>query len=75
MFDLIGLENKITRHEAELLSKKKIPRKLMEEISISAAPAARPAAAKLKASRCVRPRGSGEGRLSGSPQLTQVYAW
>nr|XP_045367692.1 LOW QUALITY PROTEIN: E1A-binding protein p400 [Camelus bactrianus] len=32
IFDLVGLENKMTRHEAELLSKKKVSRKLFEEL-------------------------------------------
>ncbi|XP_078193929.1 E1A-binding protein p400 isoform X38 [Callithrix jacchus] len=70
MFDLIGLENKITRHEAELLSKKKVPQKLMEEISTSPAPAVRPAAAKLKASRLFQPVQYGqkpEGRTVAFP--------
>lgn len=54
IFDLIGLESQITRHEAELLSKKKVTRKLMEEVFTSPPPTPRPAAVKLKASRCVR---------------------
>lgn len=70
IFDLIGLENKITRHEAELLCKKKVTRKLMEEVFASPPPSARPAAVKLKASRLFQPVQYGqkpEGRTVAFP--------
>ncbi|MBZ3873370.1 E1A-binding protein p400 [Sciurus carolinensis] len=70
MFDLIGLENKITRHEAELLSKNKVTRKLMEEAFTSPPPSARPVAVKLKASRLFQPVQYGqkpEGRTVAFP--------
>ncbi|XP_023576411.1 E1A-binding protein p400 isoform X3 [Octodon degus] len=70
IFDLIGLENKITRHEAELLSKKKVTRKLMEDIFASPPPPARPVAVKLKASRLFQPVQYGqkpEGRTVAFP--------
>ncbi|VFV36447.1 Hypothetical predicted protein [Lynx pardinus] len=50
VFDLIGLENKMTRHEAELLCKKKVTRKLMEELFAAPLPSGRPAALRLKPS-------------------------
>lgn len=53
VFDLIGLENKMTRHEAELLCKKKVTRKLMEELFAAPLPSGRPAALRLKPGRCV----------------------
>lgn len=53
MFDLIGLENKMTRHEAELLCKKKVTRKVMEELLTAPLPSVRPTALRLKPSRCV----------------------
>lgn len=70
MFDLIGLENKISRHEAELLYKKKVTRKLMEEVFTSPPPSARPAAVKLKASRYVQglKAACGSSLLLGSPE-------
>ncbi|XP_069922364.1 E1A-binding protein p400 isoform X16 [Oryctolagus cuniculus] len=70
IFDLIGLENKITRHEAESLSRKKVTRKLMEEIFTSPPPSARPASVKLKASRLFQPVQYGqkpEGRTVAFP--------
>ncbi|XP_040843097.1 E1A-binding protein p400 [Ochotona curzoniae] len=70
IFDLIGLESQITRHEAELLSKKKVTRKLMEEVFTSPPPTPRPAAVKLKASRLFQPVQYGqkpEGRTVALP--------
>lgn len=43
----------MTRHEAELLCKKKVTRKLMEELFAAPLPSGRPAALRLKPSRCV----------------------
>ncbi|XP_064128074.1 E1A-binding protein p400 isoform X2 [Loxodonta africana] len=70
VFDLIGLENHLTRHEAELLSKKKVTRKLLEEIFTSPPPSARPVAVKLKPSRLFQPVQYGqkpEGRTVAFP--------
>lgn len=53
IFDLIGLENKMTRHEAELLCKKKVTRKLIEELFAAPPPSSRPVAIRLKPSRYV----------------------
>lgn len=53
MFDLIGLENAMTRHEAELLCRKRVTRKLMEELFTAPPPPGRPPAVRLKPSRCV----------------------
>ncbi|XP_023581645.1 E1A-binding protein p400-like [Trichechus manatus latirostris] len=72
VFDLIGLEDNLTRHEAELLSKKKVTRKLIEESFTSPLPSARPVAVKLKPSRAVsddtRMTGT-EGEHGARPQL------
>lgn len=43
----------MTRHEAELLGKKKVTRKLFEELFTAPPPSSRPAAVRLKPSRCV----------------------
>ncbi|KAM6156071.1 E1A-binding protein p400 [Rhynchocyon petersi] len=70
VFDLVGLENKITRHDAELLSKKKITRKLIEDIFTSPPSSARPVAVKLKPSRLFQPVQYGqkpEGRTVAFP--------
>ncbi|XP_006901062.1 PREDICTED: E1A-binding protein p400 [Elephantulus edwardii] len=70
VFDLLGLETKITRHEAELLSKRKITRKLIEEIFTSPPSSVRPVAVKLKPSRLFQPVQYGqkpEGRTVAFP--------
>lgn len=54
MFDLIGLENTMTRHEAELLRKRRVSRKLTEELFTAPPPPGRPPAVRLKPSRCVQ---------------------
>ncbi|XP_065502248.1 E1A-binding protein p400 isoform X9 [Caloenas nicobarica] len=51
LFDLIGMENKMTQYEAQMLPKQKVTRKLIEEIYSSPAPPARPNPVKLKPSR------------------------
>lgn len=43
----------MTRHESELLGKKKVTRKLFEELFTAPPPSGRPAAVRLKPSRCV----------------------
>lgn len=43
----------MTRHEAELLRKKRVTRKLMEELFTAPPPPGRPPAVRLKPSRCV----------------------
>lgn len=43
----------MTRHEAELLCKQKVTRKLMDELFTAPPPSGRPAALRLKPSRCV----------------------
>ncbi|XP_045881874.1 E1A-binding protein p400 isoform X6 [Meles meles] len=70
IFDLIGLENKMTRHEAELLCKKKVTRKLMDELYTAPPPSGRPAALRLKPSRLFQPVQYGqkpEGRTVAFP--------
>ncbi|XP_058547524.1 E1A-binding protein p400 isoform X2 [Neofelis nebulosa] len=72
VFDLIGLENKMTRHEAELLCKKKVTRKLMEELFAAPLPSGRPAALRLKPSRLFQPVQYGqkpEGRTVAFPSM------
>ncbi|XP_078524091.1 E1A-binding protein p400 isoform X5 [Lissotriton helveticus] len=48
LFDLIGIENKMSRHEAEALPKLKVTRKLIEEIHSAPDPPARPVPVKIK---------------------------
>uniref|UniRef100_A0A452SEL2 E1A binding protein p400 n=1 Tax=Ursus americanus TaxID=9643 RepID=A0A452SEL2_URSAM len=70
IFDLIGLENKMTRHEAELLCKQKVTRKLMDELFTAPPPSGRPAALRLKPSRLFQPVQYGqkpEGRTVAFP--------
>ncbi|XP_044099506.1 E1A-binding protein p400 isoform X5 [Neovison vison] len=70
IFDLIGLENKMTRHEAELLCKKKVTRKLMDELYTAPPPSGRPATLRLKPSRLFQPVQYGqkpEGRTVAFP--------
>nr|XP_021142335.1 LOW QUALITY PROTEIN: E1A-binding protein p400 [Columba livia] len=74
LFDLIGMENKMTQYEAQLLPKQKVTRKLIEEIYSSPAPPARPNPVKLKPSRLFQPVQYGqkpEGRTVVFPS-TQV---
>uniref|UniRef100_A0A673UJI8 E1A binding protein p400 n=1 Tax=Suricata suricatta TaxID=37032 RepID=A0A673UJI8_SURSU len=72
IFDLIGLENTMTRHEAELLCKKKVTRKGMEELLTAPLPAGRPAVLRLKPSRLFQPVQYGqkpEGRTVSFPSV------
>ncbi|XP_028905954.1 E1A-binding protein p400 isoform X5 [Ornithorhynchus anatinus] len=55
IFDLIGLESTVTHYEAQVLSKKKVTRKLIEEIFSSPSPSARLNPVKLKPSRLFQP--------------------
>uniref|UniRef100_A0A8B9CHA2 E1A binding protein p400 n=1 Tax=Anser brachyrhynchus TaxID=132585 RepID=A0A8B9CHA2_9AVES len=74
LFDLIGMENKMTHYEAQLLPKQKVTRKLIEEIYSSPPPPARPNPVKLKPSRLFQPVQYGqkpEGRTVVFPS-TQV---
>ncbi|XP_069071436.1 E1A-binding protein p400 isoform X5 [Pleurodeles waltl] len=48
LFDLIGIENKMSRHEAEALPKLKVTRKLIEELHSAPDPAPRPVPVKIK---------------------------
>ncbi|KAM8992871.1 E1A-binding protein p400 isoform 12-T12 [Ara ararauna] len=74
LFDLIGMENKMTHYEAQMLPKQKVTRKLIEEIYSSPPPPARPNPVKLKPSRLFQPVQYGqkpEGRTVVFPS-TQV---
>uniref|UniRef100_A0A8C3SZI5 E1A-binding protein p400 n=1 Tax=Chelydra serpentina TaxID=8475 RepID=A0A8C3SZI5_CHESE len=74
LFDLIGVENKMTHYEAQLLPKQKVTRKLIEEIYSSSHHPARPNPVKLKPSRLFQPVQYGqkpEGRTVVFPS-TQV---
>ncbi|OXB85000.1 UNVERIFIED_CONTAM: hypothetical protein H355_016122 [Colinus virginianus] len=74
LFDLIGMENKMTQYEAQMLPKQKVTRKLIEEIYSSPPPPARPNPVKLKPSRLFQPVQYGqkpEGRTVVFPS-TQV---
>ncbi|XP_056389152.1 E1A-binding protein p400-like isoform X2 [Hyla sarda] len=70
LFSLIGLENKMTRYEAELLSKQKVTRKLLQEIYSHPDPAPRPKRNKIKPSSLFEPVLYGqkpEGRIVPFP--------
>uniref|UniRef100_A0A8D2L7I5 E1A binding protein p400 n=1 Tax=Varanus komodoensis TaxID=61221 RepID=A0A8D2L7I5_VARKO len=74
LFDLIGIENKMTRYESQVLPKQKVTRKLIEEIYTSPLPLPRPNPVKLKPSRLFQPVPYGqkpEGRTASFPS-TQV---
>uniref|UniRef100_A0A8C8S7I0 E1A binding protein p400 n=1 Tax=Pelusios castaneus TaxID=367368 RepID=A0A8C8S7I0_9SAUR len=74
LFDLIGVENKMTHYEAQVLPKQKVTRKLIEEIYSSPHHPARPNSVKLKPSRLFQPVQYGqkpEGRTVVFPS-TQV---
>ncbi|XP_075754509.1 E1A-binding protein p400 isoform X3 [Pelodiscus sinensis] len=74
LFDLIGMENKMTHYEAQVLPKQKVTRKLIEEIYNSPHHPARPNPVKLKPSRLFQPVQYGqkpEGRTVVFPS-TQV---
>ncbi|XP_036777782.2 E1A-binding protein p400 isoform X25 [Manis pentadactyla] len=69
IFDLIGLESKMARHEADVLSRRKVSRKLMEELCV-VPPVSRPVAIRLKPSRLFQPVQYGqkpEGRTMAFP--------
>ncbi|KAM4808121.1 E1A-binding protein p400-like [Rhinophrynus dorsalis] len=55
LFDIIGLENKMTRYEAQVLPKQKVSKKLIQEIYSSPDPAPRPNRVKIKPSRLFEP--------------------
>ncbi|XP_053557849.1 E1A-binding protein p400 [Bombina bombina] len=55
VFDLLGLENKMTCYEAQMLPSQKVTRKLIEEIYSSPEPAARPSPVKIKPNRLFQP--------------------
>eukprot|EP00069_Balaena_mysticetus_P010142 bmy_20537T0 len=70
IFDLIGLENKMTHHEAELLGKRKVTRKLFEDLLTAPPPSGRPTAVRLKPGRLFQPVQYGqkpEGRTVAFP--------
>ncbi|XP_039361452.1 E1A-binding protein p400-like isoform X6 [Mauremys reevesii] len=70
LFDLIGVENKMTDYEAQVLPKQKVTRKLIEEIYSSPHPSPRPNPVKLKPSRLFQPVEYGqkpEGRIVDFP--------
>ncbi|XP_066466184.1 E1A-binding protein p400 isoform X10 [Tiliqua scincoides] len=70
LFDLIGIENKMTRYESRVLLKQKVTRKLIEEIYTSPLPPPRPNPVKLKPSRLFQPVPYGqkpEGRTATFP--------
>ncbi|XP_015274457.1 PREDICTED: E1A-binding protein p400-like, partial [Gekko japonicus] len=74
LFDLIGIENNMTRYESQVLPKQKVTRKLIEEIYTSPPPPPRPNPVKLKPSRLFQPVQYGqkpEGRIAAFPS-TQV---
>ncbi|KAG8455973.1 hypothetical protein GDO86_001966 [Hymenochirus boettgeri] len=55
LFDLLGLEYKVTRYEASLITGRKVTRKQIEEIYNTPEPAPRPHPVKLKPSRLFQP--------------------
>ncbi|KAM5194408.1 E1A-binding protein p400-like [Mantella aurantiaca] len=70
LFDLLGLENKMTRYEGQQLSKQKITRRKIQEIYNTPDPASRLSRVKMKPSRLFEPVIYGhkpEGRLVALP--------
>ncbi|KAM4707111.1 E1A-binding protein p400-like [Discoglossus pictus] len=70
LFDLLGVENKMTQYEAQLLSKQKMTRKMIQEIYTSAEPPPRPCKVKIKPTRLFEPVLYGqkpEGRMVTFP--------
>ncbi|XP_075073344.1 E1A-binding protein p400-like isoform X2 [Mixophyes fleayi] len=70
LFNLLGIENKMTRYEAQFLPKHKVTRKLVQEIYSNPDPAPRPNRVKIKPSRLFEPVLYGqkpEGRLVAFP--------
>ncbi|XP_041423099.1 E1A-binding protein p400 isoform X2 [Xenopus laevis] len=55
LFDLFGVEDKMTRYEVQLLPAQKVTRKQMEEIYCSSEPTPRPTPVKMKPSRLFQP--------------------
>ncbi|XP_040203628.1 E1A-binding protein p400-like isoform X1 [Rana temporaria] len=55
LFNLIGLENKMTRYEAQVLPVQKVTQRLMEEIYSNPDTTARPNPVKIKPSRLFQP--------------------
>ncbi|XP_072000525.1 E1A-binding protein p400-like isoform X2 [Engystomops pustulosus] len=72
LFALLGLENKMSQYEAQLLPKRKVTRKLIQEIYSNPDPAPRPKREKIKPSRLFEPVLYGqkpEGRIVAFPNL------
>ncbi|XP_074155978.1 E1A-binding protein p400-like [Sminthopsis crassicaudata] len=77
IFDLIGVENKMTHYEAQVLPKQKISRKLMEEIYTSPVPQSRPRPVKIKPNRLFQPvqygqKPEGKTVVFPSPQIQRM---
>ncbi|XP_036609496.1 E1A-binding protein p400-like [Trichosurus vulpecula] len=77
IFDLIGVENKMTHYEAQVLPKQKISRKLMEEIYTSPLPQSRPRPVKIKPNRLFQPvqygqKPEGKTVVFPSPQIQRT---
>ncbi|XP_041423122.1 E1A-binding protein p400 isoform X2 [Xenopus laevis] len=74
-FLLIGMENKMTRYESQVLPKQKVTRKLIQEIYNSPDPAVRLGHVKIKPSRLFEPVLYGqkpEGRTVNFPSASQT---
>ncbi|XP_069353594.1 E1A-binding protein p400-like [Eulemur rufifrons] len=72
IFDLIGVENKMTHYEAQVLPRQKVTRKLIEEIYNSPPPQSRPHPVKIKPSRLFQPVPYGqkpEGKMVVFPSV------
>ncbi|XP_075689090.1 E1A-binding protein p400-like isoform X2 [Rhinoderma darwinii] len=70
LFALLGLENEMTHYEAQLLPKRKVTRKLIQELHSNPDPAPRPKRAKIKPRRLFEPVLYGqkpEGRIVAFP--------
>lgn len=73
LFDLLGLENKMTHYEGQQLPKQKMTRKMIQEIYSSPEPAPRPSRVKMKPSRLFEPVLYGqkpEGRTVALPSTS-----
>ncbi|XP_022524623.2 helicase SRCAP isoform X1 [Astyanax mexicanus] len=67
MFDLVGLERRVTRHQADVyLPRRKVTHQLIQEIIESPEPPPRPKPVRMKVNRMFQPLPKSEGRSSAA---------
>uniref|UniRef100_A0A8B9JQX8 Snf2-related CREBBP activator protein n=1 Tax=Astyanax mexicanus TaxID=7994 RepID=A0A8B9JQX8_ASTMX len=67
MFDLVGLERRVTRHQADVyLPRRKVTHQLIQEIIESPEPPPRPKPVRMKVNRMFQPLTKSEGRSSAA---------